>query len=146
MRRVVRSLLLALALTAAPATVAVAHRDACHTWHACQPDANSAVYVCGDLGYFDYCQNPPNTHTTLVDFQPPQPRLTQPLPPPPPGPPVSNPTGAAPTPTSEPRPPLQQDCAKDRASNAVRNEIIEADNDPAMISGCLLPVTDPPLP
>ena len=30
-----------------------AHRDGCHRWHSCPSDTGS--YVCGDLGYKDYC-------------------------------------------------------------------------------------------
>ena len=29
------------------------HRDGCHRWHSCPSDTDS--YVCGDLGYDDYC-------------------------------------------------------------------------------------------
>ena len=30
-----------------------AHQDGCHRWHSCPSDSGS--YVCGDLGYDDYC-------------------------------------------------------------------------------------------
>ena len=62
MSRFVRAAILALALSVLllPAA-ASAHRDACHTWHACQPDDGSLGYTCGDMGYADYCDNPPNT-------------------------------------------------------------------------------------
>lgn len=30
-----------------------AHRDGCHRWHSCPSDSGS--YVCGDLGYDNYC-------------------------------------------------------------------------------------------
>ena len=29
------------------------HRDGCHRWHSCPSDSGS--YVCGDMGYYDYC-------------------------------------------------------------------------------------------
>src|SRR5512145_116003 len=34
-----------------------AHRSGCHRWHSCPSDTGS--YVCGDLGYDDYCPNKP---------------------------------------------------------------------------------------
>ena len=30
-----------------------AHQDGCHRWHSCPSDSGS--YICGDLGYDDYC-------------------------------------------------------------------------------------------
>ncbi len=141
--RLARALVLGIALGLLP-VLASAHRDGCHAWHACQPDADSPPYVCGDLGYTDYCGNPPDTHTTLVDFQPPQPRLTPSTPPPPPPLPYANPTGAAPEPPPPPRPPIQRDCAKDRVSSETRQKMQELGNDPATETGCLTPITDVP--
>ena len=152
MKRLVIAFFFATRMMAGLVATASAHDDACHFWHACQPgDPSSHLpedtgYVCGDLGYFDYCLDPPNTNTTLVDFLPPQNRPTGALAPPPSPPPGSTPTGVIPPDTTRPRPPIQLDCAKDRASAAVRNEFLEGKNDPATLTGCLLPVTEPPYP
>lgn len=48
---------------------AMAHRSGCHRWHSCPSDSGS--YVCGDLGYSNYCPRKP----TLA---PPQPTTTAP--------------------------------------------------------------------
>ena len=38
---------------------AAAHRSGCHRWHSCPSDSGS--YVCGDLGYSNYCPSRPAT-------------------------------------------------------------------------------------
>jgi hypothetical protein len=147
MIRLVRATVLALALLLTPTLVALAHNDACHVWHACQPDPNGVQYVCGDLGYFDYCTDPVGSHTTLVDYQPPQPRLSNYSPPPAATPIPVNPTGAVPpAPTPSSRAWVQEDCNKDEVSPAVGAEIDQSANDESTVSGCLLPITDPPYP
>ena len=41
---------------------ATAHRSGCHRWHSCPSDSGS--YVCGDLGYSNYCPTKPKPATT----------------------------------------------------------------------------------
>ncbi len=38
-----------------------AHRSGCHRWHSCPSDSGS--YVCGDLGYSNYCPKKPAAPT-----------------------------------------------------------------------------------
>ena len=146
MSRFVRAAILALALSVLllPAA-ASAHRDACHTWHACPPDAGSTGYVCGDLGYIDYCDQPPNTNTTLVDYMPPLRPLGPEIAPPPSDPPYQNPTGAALLPPPPPHPPIQPICGKDRLTSQALVGLATTDNDPRLQQGCELPITTPPL-
>src|SRR5215207_8376594 len=58
-------------------STAEAHRHGCHRWHSCPSDSGS--YVCGDLGYDDYCPG----------------KTEDPAPPPPP-PPTAQPAPAQP--------------------------------------------------
>jgi hypothetical protein len=46
------------ALAGVPPDTAEAHRSGCHRYHSCPSDTGS--YVCGDLGYSDYCPNKPS--------------------------------------------------------------------------------------
>ena len=46
-------LLVAVALIAATAMYARAHRSGCHRWHSCPSDTGS--YVCGDTGHCSAC-------------------------------------------------------------------------------------------
>lgn len=41
---------------------ATAHRSGCHRWHSCPSDTGS--YVCGDLGYSNYCPRGTTPTTT----------------------------------------------------------------------------------
>ncbi len=81
-RLVLLTVLLAFA-SLAPLTTstAEAHRHGCHRWHSCPSDNGS--YVCGDLGYDDYCPSKPE------EPPPPPPPTAQPLPAQPPAPPAS---------------------------------------------------------
>src|SRR5687768_16891917 len=133
MARLLRSLLLAGLLSLVPASIALAHQDGCHVWHACNahpvpppdfiPDP-FAGYVCGDLGYNQYCEDDParpiphelGTRTTVQEFVPPPPPISQPIQPPPPAPPFANPMGAL-DPPEPPRPPIQVDCSQDRLTS-----------------------------
>jgi len=146
MSRLVRASLLALALglLLLPA-VASAHRDPCHTWHACPPDDGSVGYTCGDMGYTDYCDQPVNTNTTLVDFMPPLRPLGPEVAPPPSDPPYQNPTGVIVLPPPPPHPPIQSICGKDRATVQAQAGLLATDNDPRLQQGCQLPITQPPL-
>lgn len=47
--------ILTIALACLLATKTDAHRSGCHRWHSCPSDTGS--YVCGDLGYSNYCPN-----------------------------------------------------------------------------------------
>ena len=47
------ALLVAVALLAAAATYAFAHRSGCHRWHSCPSDTGS--YACGDIGHCSAC-------------------------------------------------------------------------------------------
>ncbi len=55
---------------------ATAHRSGCHRWHSCPSDSGS--YVCGDLGYSNYCPReraqttpspPPISKSTITEIQ-----------------------------------------------------------------------------
>jgi hypothetical protein len=59
---------------AMPSQVAEAHRSGCHRWHSCPSDTGS--YVCGDLGYDDYCPNKPKDPTPVPQPQPAAPPQT----------------------------------------------------------------------
>jgi len=44
---------------------ATAHRSGCHRWHSCPSDRGT--YVCGDLGYSNYCPKKPiSTYPTTL--------------------------------------------------------------------------------
>ena len=182
MARVARSMLLALLalpLSLAPVSVALAHRDPCHIWHACNPHPASrhlipnpvrnplapnynpdapefviapadpfAGYVCGDLGYSNYCLQDPGEeeqfgpHTTLSEFTPPV-NLSPYIWPPPPDAPIANPAGVL-IPPIPPRPPIQPDCSNDRLNTQTQTEMVQTGNDTRIQQGCILPITEPP--
>ena len=155
MARLLRSALLGLLLLGlAPSAVALAHRDPCHYWHACnphpgapadRPDDPYSGYVCGDLGYADYCLPDPaqpevnGPNTTLSMFNPPV-ALSPFVWPPPPAPPIANPAGVL-VPPIPPRPPIQPECSPDQVSVTTEAEMVAAGNDTRIQQGCILPLT-----
>lgn len=54
---------------------AYAHRDGCHRWHSCPSDSGS--YVCGDLGYDDYCPNSSPSASQTTQSRPPSSQPTE---------------------------------------------------------------------
>lgn len=54
-----------LAATSVIASSAVAHRSGCHRWHSCPSDSGS--YVCGDLGYNNYCPRKPARTSVSIE-------------------------------------------------------------------------------
>ena len=64
---------------------AQAHRSGCHRWHSCPSDSGS--YVCGDLGYSNYCPKKPkpavtrpSTSTPKASTMPSRPSTAKPTP------------------------------------------------------------------
>ena len=54
-----------VSFSALPTTLVQAHQNGCHRWHSCPSDTGS--YVCGDLGYDNYCGG--ETYYEEPDYQ-----------------------------------------------------------------------------